>query len=70
MTTLRIAVTIAVATVAELATHNWVLALIAATVICYLMRPKTGQAYVVTDLTNNTTRVIEARSGKKIDLTK
>lgn len=64
MTTLRIALTLVVGLVAELATHRWVLALIAAAVICWLMRPRVGEgrAYVVTDLTDNTTRVIETRS--------
>lgn len=62
MTTLRITLTLVVGLVAELATHRWVLALIAAAVICYLTRPRGGRAYVVTDLTDNTTRVIETRS--------
>lgn len=64
MTTLRIALTIVSGVAAEVFARNWVLSLVAAALVCWLMRPRVGEgrAYVVTDLTDNTTRVIETRS--------
>lgn len=65
MTILRIILTLVAGGAAEGFAHNWVLALVAAITTCWLLRPKGGRAFVVTDLTNNTTRVIETRSGSK-----